>query len=327
MWRKWAWPVAIFYVVLLSLRNLNDYFDCRTQILLMHEYASHWVDHVEHREPLWRGLLIFSGCNGYFALPFLLSAAAYIGLTLAALRRLTPRNPLMALLLFAGSMFYFTYATHAVRNGLACSIMLTIISLVATAGLHRAAHWGAAGVLALIAVGIHTSVLLPLAALCAAIWIVKQFSTALIIWLAAIVLSLAAGHFGDPVSHLCAQLNIDYRFQYYAERFWLGGNQGTFRWDFLLYSALPVLFGLYVMVLRGISNPVYSLLLRTYLLANAGWVLFIHISISDRFAYLSWFMWPLLWAYPLLQMRICAPRRQFLLLSMVCLAQLAIHYL
>jgi hypothetical protein len=41
-------------------------------------------------------------------------------------------------------------------------------------------------------------------------------------------------------------------------------------------------------------------MLNTYLLANAVWVLLIHASFSNRFAYLSWFMMPWLLVYPFL---------------------------
>ena len=44
----------------------------------------------------------------------------------------------------------------------------------------------------------------------------------------------------------------------------------------------------------------YLLLLHTYVLSNAFWVMLIRASFSNRFAYLSWFMYPIILAYPLL---------------------------
>jgi hypothetical protein len=46
------------------------------------------------------------------------------------------------------------------------------------------------------------------------------------------------------------------------------------------------------------SDPFYARLVNTYLLTNALWVLVIHASFSNRFAYLSWFMMPWVLLYP-----------------------------
>mgnify|MGYP007128044265 CR=1 FL=1 len=54
---------------------------------------------------------------------------------------------------------------------------------------------------------------------------------------------------------------------------------------------------------RKIFNSQYLLLLHTYVLANAFWVMLIRASYSNRFAYLSWFMYPVVLAYPLLTLR------------------------
>jgi hypothetical protein len=46
------------------------------------------------------------------------------------------------------------------------------------------------------------------------------------------------------------------------------------------------------------TDPFYARLVNTYLCTNAIWVLVIHASFSNRFAYLSWFMMPWVLLYP-----------------------------
>ena len=62
---------------------------------------------------------------------------------------------------------------------------------------------------------------------------------------------------------------------------------------------MPILLGYYVVIKRGISDKVYLILLNTYTISNAFWVMIIRANFSNRFAYLSWFMLPIVLAYPL----------------------------
>jgi len=82
----------------------------------------------------------------------------------------------------------------------------------------------------------------------------------------------------------------------YADQF----SSTGFRWDFLLYSAIPVYLGYHYIVKRGYKNKMYIQLFNTYLVANAFWILVIRASFSNRFAYLSWFLLPIVLIYPLL---------------------------
>lgn len=77
-----------------------------------------------------------------------------------------------------------------------------------------------------------------------------------------------------------------------------------FRWDFLLYSAMPVAMIWYVTKWRRFNDKTFSLIANTYLLCNAFWIMVIRASFSNRFAYLSWFMYPVVFYYPLLRMNL-----------------------
>jgi hypothetical protein len=77
-----------------------------------------------------------------------------------------------------------------------------------------------------------------------------------------------------------------------------------FRWDFLLYSLFPVVMIWYVTRHRKFNDLGYNVIANTYLFCNAFWIMVIRSSFSNRFAYLSWFMYPLVMFYPLLRMNI-----------------------
>jgi hypothetical protein len=74
-----------------------------------------------------------------------------------------------------------------------------------------------------------------------------------------------------------------------------------FRWDFLLYSMVPIVLGIYVVLRRKEKDQMYLLLLHTYIITNAFWILVIRSSFSNRFAYLSWFLYPIVLIYPALK--------------------------
>ena len=123
-------------------------------------------------------------------------------------------------------------------------------------------------------------------------------------WLGSILLSLVAG---SQIENFFVSLGFDDRMEDYLyageetmEQFTTVG----FRWDFLLYSSVPIVMGWYMIFRKRIYNKTYLLLLGTYIFANAFWIMVIRASFSNRFAYLSWFLYPMVLSYPLLKLPI-----------------------
>ena len=77
-----------------------------------------------------------------------------------------------------------------------------------------------------------------------------------------------------------------------------------FRWDFLLYSSMPVLMTWYVTIKRHFQDRTFNIIACAYILANAFWIMVIRAEYSNRFAYLSWFIYPIVIAYPLVRMNL-----------------------
>ena len=67
---------------------------------------------------------------------------------------------------------------------------------------------------------------------------------------------------------------------------------------------MPILFFWYVTIKRNFKNKIYNLFAITYILAYSFWVIVIRASQSNRFAYLSRFLYPIIIAYPLISLKI-----------------------
>ena len=125
------------------------------------------------------------------------------------------------------------------------------------------------------------------------------------VWVGAILISLSLG---ETIANLISLISYDERLAEIALKGddvadeWGESLENRFRWDFLLYSSMPILLGWYTLFVRKIYNNTYLILLGTYIYANSFWVLVIRDLFSNRYAYLSWFIYPIVLAYPLLNL-------------------------
>lgn len=237
--------------------------------------------------------------NGFFTLVDL----GYFGFTLWACKRLTPNNVLVSMLFCMGAFSFFSYGTNGIRNGLACSLILLYLSYLTGSKKDKII----AALIAFLAFNIHHSTALPILMSIVSLFFIRSFKWAYIFWLLSILISLVAG---GAVTSFFASLGFDDRVSYLqAEMDSDTFSHTGFRWDFLIYSMMPIVLGYYIVIRRNIKDRTYELLLNIYTLSNAFWVMVIRANYSNRFAYLSWFMYPIVLAYPLLKLDIWGPRQ------------------
>ena len=203
---------------------------------------------------------------------------------------------MLGLVFLMGSLMFFSFGTNGLRNGMACHMVLLAISFLLDD------KYVAGILLSLAAFGIHRSTALPIVAAAAAMLGFRDFRYALVFWMASIFIALVAG---DAVENFFAGLDFDNRMNQYVgiddmSQF----HREGFRWDFLLYSAMPVVMGWYVCIRRKISDNWYNVICMVYCLSNAFWIMVIRSAFSNRFAYLSWFIYPIVIAYPLVNLPI-----------------------
>lgn len=226
----------------------------------------------------------------------LLVEILYIVPVLWACYRFVPNHYILMLLFCMGAFSFFTYATNGIRNGMACSLIILALSCINGKIIAKVI----AGLLCFLAFNIHRSTALPILCMMASFF-VKDTRYIMGWWLFSIVLSLVVG---GPIEAFFTGLGFDDRMESYSsENIDASAFSSTgFRWDFLLYSAMPIVLGYYVVFIRKIWDKNYLMLLNTYILCNSFWVMMIRASYSNRFAYLSWFMYALVLAYPCLKL-------------------------
>ena len=258
---------------------------------------------------------------------FLLIEIGYLGFVFLGLKILLGENVWIAMLFFLSAFSTFTFGTNGIRNGLACSAVTFAFAIAANQNVAKLA---VAGGILVLAFGVHRSISLPIASFVAASYIIKSPKVAIYFWIASIGISLVAG---GPVSNFFMGLGFDDRMtQYatstdeYADQF----TQTGFRWDFLAYSAMPVWLTWHVIqkaekgraefgdtveeaetnitgagrIADAHSMRVFNILATTYILANSFWVMVIKAAFSNRFAYLSWFLYPVVIAYAVIRLHI-----------------------
>ena len=249
----------------------------------------------ESAEIVWNTITYYCSQTMDVSAYFTIISFGYFGFTYLACRIFTPNNVLVSVLFMLGAFSFYAYGTNGLRNGLACSITLFIIAFMSCSNKNLPI----ALIFVFLAINIHRTTLLPLTSLFASVYVIKSFKWAYIFWLLSILISLVAG---GAMTTMFAGLGFDDRLSYLTD-YDIGMFSHTgFRWDFLLYSMMPIVLGYYVVIKRGIQDRTYTILLNTYTLANAFWVMVIRANYSNRFAYLSWFMYPIVLAYPLLRL-------------------------
>lgn len=228
----------------------------------------------------------------------LLVEVLYVLPVLWACRKLAPNHALLMFLACMGAFSFFSYGTNGIRNGMACSLIIAALACVQ--GSLKQKIIG--GILAFLAFNIHHSTALPIVCVLATFFI-KDTRVIIGWWIASIFLSLVAG---GPIESFFTNLGFDDRLSGYATNDSDNAmfSSTGFRWDFLLYSAMPIWLGYYVVIKRKIWDQRYLLLLHTYILCNSFWVMMIRASYSNRFAYLSWFLYALVLIYPCLKLPI-----------------------
>ena len=200
-----------------------------------------------------------------------------------------------AMFTFLCSFSFWTYGVNGLRNGLATSFF--IMGLYFYDKKNWMYFWFILGYF------MHASLVIPIAAFMVSA-LYKNPKIYLYIWLLSIPLSLVGG---SSWSTVISKLGFEDRTSGYltnAGDAMSQFSQTGFRWDFLAYSGSAVFAGAYFIFKKKITDPFYIHVFGIYCIANAFWILVITAAFSNRFAYLSWFLMPVIIAYPMFRYKI-----------------------
>lgn len=218
---------------------------------------------------------------------FLFCAFLYIApLAFAAARRHGEWawSPFLALL---GGFSFFNYGVNGIRHGVAASLIIAAFSTrqnkVVTA------------LLVVMSFTIHKSVVITGIAFVIASLISRPGIWAAIWMVSAILVAIIGERVNAFIFNLLPAIEDLRAESYLLQR---GEDKGGYRWDFLLYSSVPVIVSYALAQTRIRAEKEYRVLLSTYIITNTFWVLVIYAGFSNRFAYLSWSFLPWLVIYP-----------------------------
>jgi hypothetical protein len=231
-------------------------------------------------------------------------ACGYFGFMLLACIKMFKKNTWGGMLFLLGSFSAYSYATNGIRNGLACSMILFALSFALQ---QNKRSYIIAGIIAFFAVGVHKTTALPVVCFAAA-YFIRSTKVAMWFWIISIGLNIVAH---GAVESFFSTLGLDDRLSSYIQSSadYATFAKSGFRLDFLIYGAMPIWLAYYILIKRRIKNRTFSLLANTYIYANSFWVMMMQAAYSNRFAYLSWFMLPIVLAYPCLRMNVWEDRQ------------------
>ena len=212
---------------------------------------------------------------------FVVAAIIYFGMIWFACHRLFPANTLLAFVVYLAAFSTFTYGTNGIKAGMAASIFLMALSFYDKPIISIP--------IALLTYGFHHSMLLVIVAYFCVLF-VKHPKWYFIIW---------------GVSFCVAALHITWFQHYFAgftdehgASYLLSSRNSGFRIDFIIYSAVPVIIGYWMIFKNNLYSRTYDIILNLYLLTNSVWMLCMYANFTNRIAYLSWFLYPIVLLYP-----------------------------
>lgn len=292
--------LTVLLIYYIGRRPITYFADTWLYTMMFNMVQSGEWSNIPSYEPFWtwfHGIFVDLGSASDWLLGI---ATLYIGGMALATYRWLPRHFFIGLVFCITSFSFYAFATNGIRSGMASSIAMVAISLVDTKRRDFVATIIAIALLYL-AIMTHSSMIIPAGAALVS-YFMRSTKYSFKIWISCLILGLL---FNSSFQGLFSWLSEDDRMASYSML-----QQSAqyikmyFRWDFVAYSALPILLGYYATNKKKIVDGKYIFLLNTYIIANAFWLLICEIAYSNRFAYLSWFLYPIVVAYPLCKFEI-----------------------
>lgn len=223
---------------------------------------------------------------------FVSIAAIYFICTYIACKRMFPRDTLVAYLVFLAAFSTFSYGTNGIKAGAAAAIFLMALSFRKNLKICIP--------LILVSWGFHHSMIMTVVAFALTL-VYKNSKVYFAGWCFCLLIAIAhitffqelfAGILSDSGDSGANYLND-------VDNEW-GGRTG-FRIDFVIYSAMPILVGYWAVYKKKLQlSKIYTCLLNLYMTLNGTWMLCMYANFTNRIAYLSWFLYPVVLIYPYL---------------------------
>ncbi len=218
---------------------------------------------------------------------FLLISLIYVGGIVLASIKMFPNDSLLAFVVYLGAFSTFSFGTNGIKAGAAASLFLVALSFKENLKVSIPLLW--------VCLGFHHSMLAPIVAFVLAFFI-KRTNWFFYGWMFCLI--LAATHitfFMNLFAGFTDEKGAEYLLTDTIDKV---SNVSGFRPDFILYSAVPVIGGYYLISKEYIQSSFYNFLWCTYTATNCVFLLCTYGTFINRIAYLSWLMFPFVLLYP-----------------------------
>lgn len=227
---------------------------------------------------------------------YIVCALLYVIPIYLVCKKYLDKYSLFAFIMFVSSMSFWSFGINGVRNGLATSIFLLGIYFYEKKWLMYS--------FMILSLSFHKSMILPFLAFLIAMKATNTFFL-IRIWIVLVIVSYV---FGSQVETfmsdflLNSQILEDKRVDtYFSDEIDGEFIDRRYRLDLIIYSGIAILLAYYYKYKKGFNDIFYNRIVNTYIIANAIWVLLIYAAFTNRIAYLSWFIMPLVLVYPLIK--------------------------
>ncbi len=294
--RENIFPSLLLVTIMIAFIGLRPISKAFTDMV---GYAEAMSTHVfENVEVTWDNNYLFTPMMAFLSshdasprTPIIILAFINIFSTFLAVRKFFPNDTLIALLTVFGSFVYFATAVNGIKAGCAmglllCSIayrdklLISLLFLFLSFGFHHSMQ---------MAVGAY--------AVC---FVFRNSKFYFGIWLFALICALMhVTEFQEWFGTMTDESGASYLLTDIEDSSF-GGRTG-FRYDFVLYSSVPVIVGLFAIFKKEIKSTAYSFILNMYLLLDAIWMLCMYAPYNNRIAEIPWGVLPIALIYPLLK--------------------------
>lgn len=282
--------LALFFTLFIGNRPESHVF------IDMMSYINHWDWHIardfgqETENFIYDHIpYIINSLGGVRRDFYILIAFIYFFGTAYAFARLFGNNAIIAYIVWLAAFSTFSYGTNGIKAGAAASIFIIAISY------HNKKIISL--LLLLICLGMHHSMKLPIGAYIVCHFI-KNPKYYIILWI--LCLMLSALHI-TQIMEFIGEIISDS--DSHGADYLLGEQTNIkkgFRPDFVIYSAVPIVLGYWIIIKENYKSKIYNFIWNIYTLCNALWLLCMYASYTNRIAYLSWSIYPLVLIYPFL---------------------------
>lgn len=315
-----ALVLTVFMIAFIGFRPISPVFGD------MPGYAAAMLDgRYEGVKISWSNNYIFYPMMGFLSshgaseqTPIVILAIINFAITFIAIRKFFPTDTYLAMLVLFAALNTFGGATNGLKAGCAGALYLAALAYMENKLIFFTFLF--------FSLGFHHSMMLPIGATLTCLYY-KKTNTYIRFWFFCLILSiLHITFFQDLFGENLADIDKNGAgyLTTYATSIESGYTGKTgFRYDFVLYSAIPIFIYHYFYKQKKRISDTYTFLTNIYILTNAIWLLCMYANYTNRIAALSWVLYPVLIIYPYVSCIKKSSTKHDLNLSIVVLAHLS----